>query len=113
MCVCVCVCVVCVPLPLLSPPVFLIIHVEYVRGISCVQNSLCIGGSDGSVLVFNVSSKAVDYCQELRGCHSAVCDLETLSDGRLSSCHEDGSIIIWTNPLKSGDESRVEIQQPT
>ena len=65
--------------------------------------------------MFTVNGRKVEYLQQLqqlRGYHSAVCDLESLSDGRLASSHEDGSIIIWNNPLKSGDESRVEIQQP-
>ena len=72
-----------------------------------------MGTSEGTVVVFSVAGRKVDYSQQLQGCHTPVCDLETLGDCRLASSHEDGSILIWNNPLKpGGDESRVEIQQP-
>ena len=77
------------------------------RGIACVGNSICIGTSDGSILVFTISEeKGVEYRQQLDnkdGPSLPISCLAVSDDNRLASGDENGCVTIWRDPAKTSD----------
>ena len=45
------------------------------------------------------------FLRLLEGQGSAVCDIASNSQGEVASCYEDGSIVVWTDPLTSVESS--------
>ena len=77
------------------------------RGIACMGNSVCIGTSDGTILVFTISEeKGVEYRQQLgssKGSSHPISCLAISDDGRLASGDESGRVIIWRDPSRTSD----------
>ena len=73
--------------------------------------SMCYhsGTSEGTILVLSVcvseDGTKVELTRQLQDHESPISDLATNRKGELASVDEEGTINVWTNPLKSTEPS--------
>lgn len=74
-----------------------------------VCDGICIGSSDGHILVFSlVPDKGVEFKRQLEGHVAPVTCLCSSNDGnKLASGDESGSILVWKNPVKNGGHTTL------
>lgn len=72
------------------------------RGIASIGNCLCIGTSEGSILVFSFKiDEGVEFHQQLSKHEYSITDLAASEDGYLASGDEQGYVVIWSDPTAS------------
>ena len=77
------------------------------QGITAVGNSLCIGTSEGSVLVFSMKEEGVEFQQQLDGHQAPVTCMASSIDGRMASGDETGGVLVWSDPVRSSEKLKL------
>ena len=76
------------------------------KGIASVGNSICIGSSEGHILVFSIKDEqGIEYQQQLQGHNDPITCLCSSRDGKLASGDERGRVVIWNDPVRARDSN--------
>ena len=81
--------------------------VSCVRGVTSIGNSICIGSSEGHILVFSIKDEeGVEFQQQLEGAHETpITCLASCKDGRVASGDEKGMVVIWKDPMRTNEHA--------
>ncbi|KAL5470792.1 hypothetical protein EMCRGX_G028811 [Ephydatia muelleri] len=81
---------------------------RYAKGVATINDTVCVGTSDGPIKVFNVGADgSVVFVRQLQGHTAPICDVCTDGGRRLASSDERGTIIVWSNPVMNAESEMV------
>lgn len=81
---------------------------RFTKGIVSTGNAVCVGTSEGAILVLCVPTKGCDviFTRQLQGHSAPVCDLAANGEGLMASADETGTILLWGDPVVNAESIR-------